>query len=322
MSQTHPSLDGLTAPQPGRYLVAVSGGVDSVVLLDWLVGAGPGLELVVAHFDHGLRPNSKKDARFVEQLAQKHNLEFHLGVGDLPPGSNEAAARTARYHFLSQTRSDIGARAVIVAHHQDDLIETMILNLQRRTGRRGLTSLRSHDRLLRPFLGLPKTTLLAVAESRGLDWVEDPTNLDTRFARNWVRQEIIPKFDGPAKQKLVEIHQSMLSINDQIDRQLADYLKYVSYRRLGLVYPRDWFNSLPDGLASEVVHFWLAGLVGVWGRKAQIDYLVGQLRRLPAGKRLSLTTGQFISLTKRSIRLGQAPKPSSPSGLVSPKMLV
>lgn len=320
MSQTNQSLTGIAFPSPGCYLVAVSGGVDSVVLLDWL--AGSDCQLVVAHFDHGLRSDSASDARFVEGLAKKYGFEFRLGAADLPSGANESEARRARYQFLSWACSETEAQAVITAHHQDDLIETMILNLQRRTGRRGLTSLRSHGRLQRPFLSLKKSVLRAEAQSRGLTWVEDPTNADTRFVRNWIRQAITPKLDGPSRQKLVEIHQRMCQINDQIDRRLADYLKHVSYRRGGQVYPRDWFDRLPDDLAAEVVHHWLAGLVGVWGRRRQINYLVDRLRSLPPGKRLSLTTGQFIDLTKRSIRLGQAPGSRSPADLVESKMLV
>ncbi len=322
MSQPHLRLADIAGPQPGRYLVAVSGGVDSVVLLDWLAEAGPDRQLVVAHFDHGLRDSSTTDAQFVERLAQKYGLDFRLGVGNLPAGANESSARRARYQFLAQACSEVGARAVITAHHQDDLIETIILNLERHTGRRGLTSLRSHDRLQRPFLGLPKTALLAAARVRHLDWVEDSTNSDLRFRRNWVRQTICPKLDSLARQKLVEIYQRMCRVNDQLDRQLSDYLKYASYRRQGRVYSRDWFNRLPDDLAAEVVHYWLAGLVGVWGRSRQIHYLIDKLRSLPAGKRLSLTTGQFVDLTKRSIRLGQTPVSQPPTDLVGPKMLV
>ena len=193
MNQSHLRLADISGLQPGCYLVAVSGGVDSVVLLDWLVGLGPDRQLVVAHFDHGLRSNSAADAQFVERLAQKYGLDFRLGVGNLQAGANESSARRARYQFLAQACSEVGARAVITAHHQDDLIETIILNLERHTGRRGLTSLRSHDRLQRPFLGLPKTALLAAARVRHLDWVEDSTNSDLRFRRNWVRQTICPK---------------------------------------------------------------------------------------------------------------------------------
>ena len=319
MKQPHLHLADIAAPQPGCYLVAVSGGVDSVVLLDWLAEAGSGRQLVVAHFDHGLRDNSADDARFVEQLAKKYGLDFRLGVGSLPAGASESVARQARYQFLAQVCSGVGARAVITAHHQDDLIETIILNLERRTGRRGLTSLRSHDRLQRPFLDLPKASLLAAAQDRQLDWVEDPTNSNPRFRRNWIRQTICPKIDPSTRQKLVEIYQRMCQVNDKFDRQLGDYLKYSSYRRQGQVYSRDWFNRLPDDLAAEVVHYWLAGLVGVWGRGRQIDYLIGKLRSLPAGKQLSLTTGQFVDLTKRSIRLGQTPASRLPADLVGPK---
>ena len=302
MNQPYPQLDAANRPGPGRYLVAVSGGVDSVVLLDWLVAGVAGLELVVAHFDHRLRSNSADDARFVQQLAQGYGLDCVVGVSQLPKAANEADARAARYRFLAETKQSVGALAVITAHHQDDLLETMILNLTRGTGRRGLTSLRSHNALRRPLLEVPKASLVAAAEARRLEWVEDATNLSTRARRNWIRQTICPRLDESTRSRLVEIYQRMCQLNDRFDRQLADYLKYVSYRREESVYSRTWFNQLPAELAAEVVYFWLASRIGAWGRGRQVDYLVRQLRALPAGKRLSLTSDSFAELTKRSIR--------------------
>ena len=317
-----PRLAALPLPKPGTYLVAVSGGVDSVVLLDWL--ASTDRTLVVAHFDHCLRPNSAADAQFVQRLAKGYNLDCIVGVNQSPAGSDEAAARQARYRFLAATRQSVGAGAVVTAHHQDDLLETIILNLGRGTGRRGLTSLRSHDQLWRPFLGLAKAELVAVAEARQLEWVEDATNLSPQPRRNWVRQTITPQLDQPTRQQLVEIYQRMCQLNDQFDQQLANYLKYASYRRQGTVYARHWFNCLPDELATEVVHWWLASRVGVWGRGRQINYLVRQLRQLPAGKQLSLTTDCFVALTKRSIRfnwpvLTAGPRPAD---LVTAEMVM
>ena len=312
LNQRHQYLARTSYPDPGRYLVAVSGGLDSTVLLDWLVAGGPERELVVAHFDHRLRANSGDDAKFVTRLAESYGLDCQIGVGDLSPSAGEAEARSARYRFLAQSLEATKAGAVITAHHQDDLIETMILNLIRGTGRRGLTSLRSQPRLQRPFLGLPKSALLAEAEARGLSWVEDATNLSPKLRRNWVRQTICPRLDDSSRRQLLEIQDRMSELNDRFDRQLAEYLKYVSYRRQGQVYPRDWFNQLPDQLATEVVHYWLASQIGVSGRGRQIRYLVDQLRQLAPGKRLSLTSGQFIDLTKRSIRLNQ-PAGNQPS---------
>jgi tRNA(Ile)-lysidine synthetase-like protein len=124
----------------GRYVVAVSGGVDSVVLLDALSKL-PNLELVVAHLDHGIREDSIEDRRFVASLAASYGLVFEYGEGRLGSGASEATAREARYNFLRGVKMKHDAKAIITAHHQDDLIETAILNMLRGTGRKGLTSL-------------------------------------------------------------------------------------------------------------------------------------------------------------------------------------
>src|SRR5438445_4950610 len=115
-------------PKPGSYAVAVSGGVDSVVLLD-ILAKRDDLELAVAHFDHGIREDSVEDRHFVEGLAKNYGLPFIYEEGSLGPKSSEAEAREARYKFLRQAQKKAGAKAIITAHHQDDLLETAILNM-------------------------------------------------------------------------------------------------------------------------------------------------------------------------------------------------
>ena len=107
---------------------------------------------------------------------------------------------------------------------------------------------------------------------------------------------------------MVEIYQRMCQVNDQLDRQLSDYLKYASYRRQGRVYSRDWFNRLPDDLAAEVVHYWLAGLVGVWGRSRQIHYLIDKFAVLASWQAIEFNDWAVCR-----------PKPSGRSGWAKPQ---
>src|SRR4051812_31887046 len=107
----------------GKYILAVSGGVDSMVLLD-LLARKPGIELVVAHFDHGIRPDSKKDEVLVRKAAASYGVAFEPGQGNLGPAASEATARQARYHFLDEVLTKHQALKIITAHHQDDAIET------------------------------------------------------------------------------------------------------------------------------------------------------------------------------------------------------
>src|SRR5688572_18243464 len=168
---------------PGKYVVAVSGGVDSMVLLD-LLRERPKLELIVAHFDHGIRKESARDRKLVQRIAKSYDLPFFYAEGNLGPKAGEALAREARYAFLRKIQEEQGAKAIITAHHQDDMLETAIMNLLRGTGRRGLSSLKSRKELVRPMLEWTKKGIREYAEERDLVWAEDVTNDDERYLRN------------------------------------------------------------------------------------------------------------------------------------------
>ena len=289
---------------PGAYIVAVSGGVDSVVLLDMLVAtASQDVKLVVAHLDHGIRPDSDEDAQLVQQLAAKHNLVFELERAELGGGTSEAIARKARYLFLAHLRHKHQAQAIITAHHRDDVFETAVLNLLRGTGRRGLSSLRSHDELRRPLLGLLKQELVTYAKQHQLSWREDTTNQNQAHLRNWVRHELGPRFSQKDKQAFLELCDQVSRLNQQIDSQLAGYLNHKSHRRGSKVYQRFWFNMLPHSLAKEVVHYWLAQAQAAHYDQAKIDYIASKLKTLRAGRTIQVSPEQSFVLTKRSLRL-------------------
>jgi tRNA(Ile)-lysidine synthase len=186
----------------GRYIVAVSGGVDSMVLLDMLVQQ-PGLLLTVAHFDHGIRDDSHKDRQLVQKTAHNYGLPFVYNKGNLGAGASEADARKARYQFLHTVRKASLAEAIITAHHQDDLLETAIINMLRGTGRRGLSSLKSQDRILRPLLTYSKKQIQSYAETHNIVWYEDSTNKDEKYLRNYVRRQILAKFSDEQRQQLL-----------------------------------------------------------------------------------------------------------------------
>jgi tRNA(Ile)-lysidine synthase len=196
----------------GSYVVAVSGGVDSVALLHMLARR-PGLKLTVAHYDHGIRPDSAEDRRHVQYFARAHGLPFVYETGQLGSDASEATARRARYDFLHRVRQASGAGAVITAHHQDDLLETIILNLLRGTGRRGLSSLKSTDVVKRPLLHLPKNELLRYAAEQGLVWREDSTNADPRYLRNYIRHNILPRFAASDREALLAISRRIKPAN-------------------------------------------------------------------------------------------------------------
>jgi tRNA(Ile)-lysidine synthase len=238
--------------EPGKYILAVSGGVDSVALLDMLAGR-PGLELIVAHFDHGIRPDSAEDRRLVQSLTENHGLLFEYAEGNLGPEASEAKARTARYSFLHSVRKKYGAQAIVTAHHQDDVLETAILNLLRGTGRRGLSSLKSTEVIKRPVLETPKKELLRYAERAGLEWREDCTNLDPKYRRNYIRQDILPRFAETDRQVLLRTLKDISQINRELDRELEAYFADSQPMRLD----RSSFINFPHVVAREIMAAWL-----------------------------------------------------------------
>src|SRR5690242_170802 len=163
---------------PGGAVVAVSGGADSVALLDLLHGLAPtlGLTLVVAHADHGIASDSRTVGRSVRALAERYGLPFELGLLRLGPGATETAARAARYAWLREVQRRHDARYLVTAHQQDDQIETILLRLLRGSAPAGLAGIaaRSRGGLVRPLLPFTKRELAAHAAARGLPVYDDP----------------------------------------------------------------------------------------------------------------------------------------------------
>lgn len=261
---TSSNLSSQDIPQitPGQYVVAVSGGVDSMVLLD-ILRQNTKLNLVVAHLDHGIRPDSANDAQLVQDFAMSHNITFEKESVHLGEGASEEAARHARYNFLRQTMARHHARAIIMAHHQDDLLETAIINLLRGTGRRGLTSLASHPTLLRPLLGFSKQQIINYATQHQLPWHEDSTNQDQNYLRNYVRQNIVAKFDEQTRQKWLQIIVRQSALNEAIDTQITHWLsQHATVQKSTTSLPRYQLVMLPPSVAYEIFQQIVKDLTG------------------------------------------------------------
>src|SRR2546426_8348585 len=146
--------------EPGIALVAVSGGADSVALLDLLHTLAPelGLSLVVAHVDHGIRSDSGAVARAVRELAERYELPFEVGELSLGPDATETVARRARYAWLGEVQRRHGARYLVTAHHRDDQVETILLRLLKGSAPAGLAGIPARGRggLVRPRLPLAR----------------------------------------------------------------------------------------------------------------------------------------------------------------------
>jgi tRNA(Ile)-lysidine synthase len=194
----HTQLAALALPR-GSALVAVSGGPDSVVLLDLLATSRDihGLDLVVAHVDHGINTESARVAEQVEALAASYGLPFEGGRLALGPGTGETAARAARYAWLEEVRARSGAGVIFTAHHADDQAETVLMRVLAGSGPAGLTGMAMvSGRVVRPLLSVPRAELARYAEDKGLTTWLDPANSNQRHLRSWIRTELLPMLRG------------------------------------------------------------------------------------------------------------------------------
>lgn len=287
--------------QPGRYVVAVSGGVDSVALLHMLAQQ-PDLKLTVAHYDHGIREDSVEDRRLVQALSHKYNLPFVYHSGKLGPRTSEAVARQARYDFLHSVRRASGAEAVLTAHHQDDVLETVILNLLRGTGRRGLSSLKSMDVVKRPLLHVSKTELLRYAEREGLRWHEDSTNADERYLRNYIRLRLLPRFADQDREALLEVARRAAELNEAIEHQLANYLHMQPAQH---VLDRHSFTMLPHSVAREVLAEWLTKNTKTELSKKLLERLVVAAKTGRVGTKVDIDRNFWLKIGRTQLALIQ-----------------
>ncbi|MGE0554503.1 MAG: tRNA lysidine(34) synthetase TilS [Gemmatimonadales bacterium] len=182
--------------EPGSLLLAVSGGADSMALLDLAAATTGGRTLLVAHVDHGIAPESAEIAERVAVAAAGHGLQTLVERLELGADASETRAREGRHAALRRTRERCGARYVLLAHHADDQIETVLMRLARGSGPAGLAAMEPlADPLARPLLGFRRTELVAYCLARGLGWWDDPANRDLRHDRVWFRERLLPLLD-------------------------------------------------------------------------------------------------------------------------------
>ncbi len=270
-----------------------------MVLLD-ILSREPDLKLTVAHLDHGIREDSAKDSELVGQASDTLGVHWVCHQANLGRQTSEAKAREVRYNFLNKVKKDTNADGIITAHHQDDVIETALLNILRGTGRKGLTSLGSNSAITRPLLKVPKSDLIAYANDRSLSWLEDSTNADENYLRNYIRHNYVAKLDPKSRQELLSIISNMQSTNTELDNLLAKYLKDQSVS--GSI-DRDWFNHLPHNVAREVLASWLRfNDVRTFDSKT-LERLVVAAKTGQTGKTFPVVSGYNMKVNKANLAL-------------------
>jgi tRNA(Ile)-lysidine synthase len=296
--------------QPGAAVVAVSGGGDSVALLDLLHALAPacGLELVIAHADHGIAPDSRAVGQSVRALAERYGLPFELGKLHLGPDATETTARRARYAWLRDVQRRLGARYLVTAHHRGDQLETIILRFLRGSAPAGLAGIAARARggLVRPLLPFTKAELAAHAAARGLPVHEDAANRNPRHLRSWVRAALLPFIEERLGARVGE---DVLRTGRAaaLERRAWDHaLEHLPGLELRL--DAHGFDVARAGLA-RYDHRLSVALVRAAARRAGLVLGLRRARRLidlalgPSGRRLSLGGGWWAEVAFNRVRV-------------------
>ena len=256
-----------TYSKKARYLVGVSGGVDSRVLLQVLLNAGFG-NLIVCHLDHGLRSDSGRDAQFVRHLAKRLRLPlFEERITAWPPKlSIETAARLARQQFFARAGKEFRTDYVFLGHHADDQAETFLLNILRGTGSIGHAAMRRETRitvdgaeliLLRPLLNVWKAEIREFAKKRRLRFFDDATNMENKFTRNRIRNLLLPEIERilgrPFKPSILRLAEVAADESDLLGQLTPNLWELTEL-------PVSDLKKLPVALQRRVIHQWLSRL--------------------------------------------------------------
>lgn len=260
-------------PPAEHYWVALSGGLDSVVLLHALVRARPDLAVSAVHVHHGLSPKADDWLAFCELLCAQLGVSFHSQRVQVVSGGQglEAAARVERYRVFEQCLA--AGHCLLTAHHGDDQAETLLLRLMRGSGPRGLAAMAT-SRVLgqglvhRPLLGVARAELEAYAQAHQLSWVEDDSNRDERFDRNFMRHRVLPvlRQRWPALVSACGDSAALCAESEALLAEMAEgdlaraCLRDVSGRpRLGPVLSVSQLHGLSSPRRRNLLRHWLRG---------------------------------------------------------------
>lgn len=217
--------------------VGVSGGADSVCLLLLLCELKQeyDLELCAVHINHGIRREAFKDQEFVENLCRRRKVpwitfsEDVKGTAEKESMSLEEAGRMIRYRCFQKVLDQHGGGKIAVAHHQNDQAETMLYRMSRGTGIQGLKGMEAvRGDVIRPLLCLKKEEILAYLKEKGQDWMEDASNEDNTFARNKIRNQVIPaltKVNARAVEHIVSLSEEIEEWSRYLEEQLSEAWK-------------------------------------------------------------------------------------------------
>ncbi len=307
-------------PREGELvLAAVSGGEDSMVLLDFLVRLGRERNFLVAaaHYNHHLRPAADAEEAFVHAWAAERDIPFYRGGSDVAALcreeglSVEAGARKARYGWLEALCRETGAVCVATAHHLSDQAETVLLNLIRGSGAEGLRGIAAQRGLLiRPLLMTSREEIADYAAFYEIPHVEDESNADLRFSRNRIRHEVMPQLRriNPRAEEALVRAAALLAEEDAwlAEETAARMPKIISLER-GVAVEYAAFSAMDAVLRRRGVRLLLDRLKA--GKKDVTAGQLGAAAELEQGKSLTLPGGILISAAEGLFRVEWQERP-------------
>ncbi len=302
-----------------HVLAAVSGGVDSVVLLHLLrfAAAETGVAVSAAHFDHAMRPDSAADARWVAGLCRAWGVPILSARSD-EVLAGEAAARDARYRFLREAQAQAGATHLATGHHADDQAETVLFRVLRGTGPAGLAGIppRGDAGLVRPLLPFWRAEIRRYARAHGLAWREDPTNASGELARNRLRRQVLPMLERTvapgarrALARLAELAREDEAAWEALLRKEMDEVAHEDEGALVLV--RDRLAGYDSAVAARVLRGVLRrrGIVlDRTGTRSALQFITAA----PSGRTLELPGGAVLRTEFGAVRVERAADPPPP----------
>jgi tRNA(Ile)-lysidine synthase len=270
------------------YIVAVSGGVDSVALLHMLAHTS-GHSLIVASFDHGIRDDSREDVRFVGDLAKHYGIPFETQRVELGPRASEERARLHRYAFLQALAKKYDGR-IVTAHHGDDVVESIAINITRGTGWRGVATHGSS--VVRPLLGYTKDELKNYARHHQLEWREDSTNESEQYLRNRLRKRL-GALSKDEKRQLLALRAHQHGLKDYIAQEVKQLIGP------GPAYQRYFFTHVPTRVALECLRHATAGKL----TRPQCERLLLAVKTARPSARFEAGSGVTAQFTTRNFSL-------------------
>ena len=276
-----------------KLILAISGGVDSMALLSMYTHA----DIIVAHVDHGTRASSTKDADFVRRKCQELGVKFYETKLELGEGVSEELARKKRYEFLKTIQEKEGG-TLCTAHHLDDVLESIAINLIRGTGWRGLTPFYD-DELVRPFIisRMWKRNVLKFAGEQKICFRQDPTNYETNYLRNRVREKMV-ELDETARVDIINLFEKQNELRGKIEKLVTELAKQTVVGKN--FHKKEIFLAADKKVALEVLRE-ICLMHGYSLTRKQLGDFLLAIKTYAPHKKFNLPKNHFVTILKNYI---------------------